>query len=283
MMEPDNPYYFELNWEIANDSTKAADLLKRRIRSAIRSVGDNYYLLGPDLISDPEIQVFGATRFLNKQDTISTSTDKRWEIPGEPRNLILSSGRKINERQRFYEVWADGCAHVSSCSLQTIEAVIFTHACTVLNGIFHDGTTRDCHFVDRISGVADLCVKRKTPHIETVLTSRALVVGRSTSDSLNIHFKIEHDREANQESIVVPYPVEMVPVLRHEGYAADGARGMTRSAEGYSMTGFGGALVHAEEFRKPLREDTEAMGSGFFARINFNEKEETSCILWICS
>jgi hypothetical protein len=239
--------------------------------------------MGPDLINDKEIQIYGGSRVFEGQDAGSASGDNRWEIPGEPRTLLLSSGSKINARQRFYEVWADGCAHVSSSNLQTIEAVIFTHACSVLNGIFHDGTACDFHLADHFFGTADLCVKRKVPQIETVLTSRALFSGKSAVNSMNIHFKMDHDDEGDKESIMLPYLMETEPVLRHDGCAAAGVRAMMQSAEGFPLFGFGAVMVPAGGFRKPYWGNQDVMGSGFLARITCNEKEETSGILWICS
>jgi hypothetical protein len=278
-----NPYFFELNWEIAGSNARQWGSLKRRIRSAISPIGD-YYLVGPDLVGALENRVYDTDRLFDRGDDFRALEDGRRHIPGEPRVLLMSTGRKITARQSFYGVWAGGCAHFCSTHLQTIEAVILTHACTVLDETLQQGACCDPHFIDGFIGTADLCVKTNIPQIKTVFTSQALVSGTHTADALNILFRIDRDHHHDRRSSTRPYPaIQTAVVLRQGDYAASDIRGDLHVTPAHPLTEFIDMVLHSGEMHNPSDCYPDTAGSNLLARITFHPEKELSALLWFCS
>jgi hypothetical protein len=280
MMKQGDQYFFEVNLEIPSGvAQRTAGILRSKLRSAIRMLGESFYILGPDLVSGPEFEEFTGDDFDGQGRKTEPSLEGRWEIPGEPRAMMLSCGKKIRERHRFYEVWEDGHASHVSNEWQTIEPLLFTHACTSLSEIFYDRNVGKALETKGLSGKADLCVKRKTPEVETILMSRARILGKVATDSLHVYFRLEHLLEDIQNPVVIPCTVEASAVMHSEGFAAAGLSGLTQ-AQGFSVNSRGTSRMIYSGL--PRSQGVARGTSGFLARIGFQDQEETSSMWWIC-
>lgn len=83
-------FLFEVSWEVCNKVGGIYTVIKSKIPEAVRTYGENYYLLGPDLKSNQEFEetdeeCWGRIREGTAIKEIPCRFG-RWNVPGSPRS-----------------------------------------------------------------------------------------------------------------------------------------------------------------------------------------------------
>ncbi len=179
-------YFFEVIWEVACLRDGQWKTGKHIVRSAVRIFSDSLYRFGPDLLEvedscvGPDLEELVGKAKRNEQSARPEAGARK--IPGSPRAMVASHGRPISPKQTLYELWEDSGLQVFKADLFFIEPLILCHAfkalLNALQGKDSPEAAEDLGTLDVLAARAQLCVKKKTQRIETVLTSEAGVTGR---------------------------------------------------------------------------------------------------------
>ena len=94
----DNIFLFEVSWEVCNKVGGIYTVIRSKVPTAISNYSENYYLLGPDLKTNPEFEETDEECW----DKIREGTAikeipcrfGRWKIPGEPKVILVGFGKK---------------------------------------------------------------------------------------------------------------------------------------------------------------------------------------------
>ena len=218
-----NEYLFEVSWEVCNKVGGIYTVLCSKVAEAIRAFGDNYYLLGPDLKTNPDFEetdedCWGRIREGTAIKEIPCRFG-RWKIPGEPKVILVSPGHKFNKDQLLFEMWEDFRVDSIAGGWDYIEPVMFSYACgTVIETIYNlivrpqEGKAL-AHFHEWMCGAGLFCVKKRVPEVGTVFTSHATILGRTMAGSgVDIYAAIDHispQREASAYNISAKHSIEV--------------------------------------------------------------------------
>ena len=216
-------FLFEVSWEVCNKVGGIYTVISSKVAEAIRSFGENYYLLGPDLKSNPDFEetdedCWGRIREGTAIKEIPCRFG-RWKIPGDPKVILVSPGKKFNKDQLLFEIWEDYGVDSIAGGWDYIEPVMFSYACgTVIETIYNlivrpqEGEAV-AHFHEWMCGAGLLCVKKRVPEVGTVFTSHATILGRTMAGSgVDIYSAIDHispQREASTYNISAKHSMEV--------------------------------------------------------------------------
>ena len=208
-------FLFEVSWEVCNKVGGIYTVIKSKIPEAVRTYGENYYLLGPDLKSNQEFEetdeeCWGRIREGTAIKEIPCRFG-RWNVPGSPKVILVSPGKKFNKDQLLFEIWEDYGVDSIAGGWDYVEPVMFSYACgavieTIYNLIVRpvDGEAL-AQFHEWMCGAGLLCVKKRVPEIGTVFTTHATILGRTIAGSgMDIYSAIDHispQREASAYNI----------------------------------------------------------------------------------
>ncbi len=288
-------YFFEVVWKIACLRNNSWQTGKCILRSAIREFSDSLFLFGPDLqeVEDPYVRpdLNELISWSEKNALHGLSSSRYCTLPEEPRIMVASHGRRIKERQTLYELWEDSGLHSLSAELLFIEPLIFCHAFQVLHNHVRDelffGTSTDNREYEYLAAQARLCVKKKTPRIETVLCTEARIIAKNgVTFGMDLYGDLRHTfvpQTKVQYAVLVPEKEEhrlkpASPAHRpselHTKTDAAGSTGVTVKTPGEPEKDY---LVLPIEHRD--RGAPRSLASGFLAHMTFYE--EPSGLLWI--
>lgn len=217
-------YLFEVSWEVCNKVGGIYTVIQSKIPEAIRRYGENYYLIGPDLKTNPEFEETDEDCW----DRIREGTAikeipcrfGRWRVPGRPKVILVGPGKKFNKDQLLFELWEDYGVDSIAGGWDYIEPVLFSYACgavieTVFNIIVRPEESRAvAHFHEWMCGAGLLCVKKRVPEIGTVFLTHATILGRTIAGSgTDIYTAMDHispQREASSFNIAAKHSMEVV-------------------------------------------------------------------------
>ncbi len=292
-------YFFEVIWEVACLRDGQWETGKHIVRSAVRIFSDSLYRFGPDLLEvedsyvcpDLEELVGGAKR--NERSDRPEAGTRR--IPGIPRVTVASHGRRISPKQTLYELWEDSGLQVLAADLFFIEPLILCHAFNALLTALPgkdcpEAEAVPCRF-DALAARAQLCVKKKTQRIETVLTSEAGITGRkSRTFGMTLYGTIQHASAPEQKvryALLVPAEADFPgkPVSAGQPAADSPLRAGSGGPPAMNIRAPGDPggdyvvlpLKPGEE--EPEEPAAPALASSFLASMNF--AAEPSGLLWI--
>lgn len=292
-------YFFEVIWEVACLRDGQWKTGKHIVRSAVRIFSDSLYRFGPDLSEVEDSCACPDLEELVGEATRNERTDRPEargrKIPGAPRVMVASHGRQISPKQMLYELWEDSGLQALTADLFFIEPLIFCHAFKALLSALQEknppGAPADLGTLDVLATRAQLCVKKKTQRVETVLTSEAGITGRKgRTFGMTLYGALRHASVPGQKvrySLLVPAEADFPgkPVSAGQPAAdlplragSGGPPVMNIRAPGDS----GGDYVVLP--LKPGEEKLEepaapALASSFLAYMNFTA--EPSGLLWI--
>ena len=214
-------FLFEVSWEVCNKVGGINTVLRTKAQEAVRNYGDNYILLGPDLKTNPEFEETDEECWSRIREGIAIKEIPcrfgRWKIPGNPKVILVGTGKKFNQDQILFELWEYYGVDSISGGWDYIEPVMFSHACgtvieTVFNLIVRSRGKAVAQFHEWMCGAGLLCVKKRVPEIGTVFTTHATILGRTLAGSgIDIYASMEHispQREAASHNIAAKHSME---------------------------------------------------------------------------
>ena len=142
----------------------------------------------------------------------------RWKVPGEPRAILVSAGKKYDKDQLLFRLWESFGVDSIAGGKDYVEPVMFSFACgevieTIYNHAVRPGNLPAvAQFHEWMAGAGLLYLKKRLPEIGTVFTTHATILGRALSGSgMDIYAMMEHiapQREASAHNIAAKYSLE---------------------------------------------------------------------------
>jgi len=224
MTENNNGYLFEVSWEVCNKVGGIYTVITSKVREAIRAYGDNYFLLGPDIKTNPDFEETeeDCWKEIREHTAIREIPCRfgRWKIPGEPKVILVSSGEKYNKDQLLYSMWEDYGVDSIAGGWDYVEPVMFSYACgEVIETIYNllarpEDIPTVAQFHEWMTGAGLLYLKKRAPEIGAVFTTHATILGRSLAGAgMDIYSMMENispQREATTYNITAKYSMELV-------------------------------------------------------------------------
>ena len=185
-------YIFETSWEVCNKMGGIHTVLSTKAATLVENFGDNVIFIGPDIYTgskvSPEFKedntLFPEWKEILIQEGLGVRTG-RWKVVGKPIALLIDFSSFIPQKNdilsRFWELYK-----VDSLSGQWeyIESSLFGYAVGKVIESFYKcylnvNQKVIAHFNEWMTGSGALYLKDKLPHVGTIFTTHATVVGRS--------------------------------------------------------------------------------------------------------
>lgn len=215
---------FEVSWEVCNKVGGIYTVVTTKAPQATKTFGDNYYLIGPDLGNNAEFQETDEECWgpLNQSLSIRSLHCRfgRWQIPGNPKVILVNFKDRYNQNQLLYEFWNRYGVDSMSGGWDYVEPVMFGSACgEVINIAIKTivepmGGKSIAHFHEWMCGSGLLTIKQLSPDTGTVFTTHATILGRSMAGAgIDIYenlSQINPQREAAAYNITSKHSMETI-------------------------------------------------------------------------
>ncbi len=184
---------FEVSWEVCNKVGGIHTVVATKVPSMMQEVGENYFLIGPDIMKDNG----GENSEFIQDDTMYTVWRHqaaaeglnvrvgRWNIPGRPKVILIDFYSFISQKDAiFTRFWEEFKLDSLSGQWDYIEPALFGYAAGRLIESFVNfnlGYQENvmAHFHEWMTGAGVLYLNHSAPHIATVFTTHATVLGRA--------------------------------------------------------------------------------------------------------
>ena len=188
-----NATLFEVSWEVCNKVGGIYAVVSSKILEALATFGENYFLLGPDLGSNPDFEETDEPCWQElRQETERHNLNcrfGRWNIPGRPKVILVGYRDRYNQSQLLFSLWnrygvdsiSGGWDYVEPVMFSTACGEVIEAACNALN-IPANGPAL-AHFHEWMCGGGLLYLKANAPYVGTVFTTHATMLGRSMAGS----------------------------------------------------------------------------------------------------
>ena len=225
---------FEVSWEVCNKVGGIYTVISTKVPAMIKEVGDNYFLIGPDILKDNEgdqgefIQddsLYIAWRQQAAAEGLNVRVG-RWNLPGKPKVILIDFYSFISQKDEiFAKLWEDFKLDSLSGQWDYIEPALFGYAAGRLiesfvnfNLGFQENVVAQFH--EWMTGAGVLYLNSSAPHIATVFTTHATVLGRAlAANNKQLYKNLEQfnpNQIAREFNIVSKHSLESL-----SGQAAD--------------------------------------------------------------
>ncbi len=184
---------FEVSWEVCNKVGGIYTVISTKVPSMIREVGDNYFLIGPDILKDnggeqgefiPDETMYRVWRQQAAAEGLNVRIG-RWNIPGKPKVILIDFYSFISQKDEiFTKFWEDFKLDSLSGQWDYIEPALFGYAAGRLiesfvnfNLGFQENVVAQFH--EWMTGAGVLYLNSSAPHIATAFTTHATALGRA--------------------------------------------------------------------------------------------------------
>ena len=222
MTDQHNGYLFEVSWEVCNKIGGIYTVITSKLQEAIKAYGENYILLGPDLKTNIDFEETDEPDWARIREGVAIKDIPcrfgRWKIPGEPKVILVSAGKKYDKGQVLYRLWESYGVDSIAGGWDYIEPVMFSFACSEVIETFYNihirphGLPALAQFHEWMTGAGLLLLKKRLPEVGTIFTTHATILGRALSGSgMDIYAMMEHiapQREASAHNIAAKYSLE---------------------------------------------------------------------------
>jgi phosphorylase/glycogen(starch) synthase len=216
-------YLFEVSWEVCNKVGGIYTVISSKAPMAVGNLGENYYLLGPDLAANPEFEETDEECWDRIREGTAIKDIRcrfgRWRIPGEPKVILVGIGKKFDKDQLLFELWENYGVDSIAGGWDYVEPVMFSYTCgAVIETVFNllvrpAGGAAVAQFHEWMCGAGLLFMKKRVPEVATVFTTHATILGRSLAGSgVDIYAKMSHispKKEASEQNIMAKYSMEV--------------------------------------------------------------------------
>jgi len=183
---------FETSWEVCNKVGGIHTVVSTKVLSIQKELGGNYFLIGPDVWRDekenPEFIPMDHEYKSWQEHAASEGMAVKigqWNIAGKPTVILVDFYELISKKDEiFKKLWESYKLDSISGQWDYIEPVLFGYAAgKVIESFveFHFGYQDDilAHFHEWMTGSGVLYLKEFAPHIGTIFTTHATVLGRA--------------------------------------------------------------------------------------------------------
>lgn len=185
---------FEISWEVCSKVGGIHTVISTKAQTLTERFGDDYIAIGPWPLSDVERAVpfreeAGFEQFVETCRAMGIPVRVgRWEIPGEPRTVLVAFSRLYDEKDKVLsELWEDYGVDSISGAWDYVEPVLFGYAAgKVIEKWWEEylapyrrRALAQSH--EWMTGSALLYLKKRLPSIGTIFTTHATMLGRALS------------------------------------------------------------------------------------------------------
>jgi phosphorylase/glycogen(starch) synthase len=213
---------FEVSWEVCNKVGGIYTVITSKLPEATKIYGGNYILLGPDLKTNPDFEETDEECWNRVREGVAIKEIPcrfgRWKVPGEPKAILVSFGKKYNKDQLLFRIWEDFGVDSIAGGWDYVEPVMFSYAASeVIETIYNihlkpQGMQAVAQFHEWMTGAGLLGLKNRVPEIGTVFTTHATILGRTLAGSgMDIYTAMDHispQREASAHNITAKCSLE---------------------------------------------------------------------------
>ena len=183
-------YLFEVSWEVCNLVGGIHTVLRMKAPAAIKTYGNNYYLLGPLLeeelpaeFVETEEPEWKAVRQALEEKHLNCKLG-RWKINGNPKVALVEFKNRYNPEKVLFNYWQQFGVDSLAGGWDYIEPVLFSTACgevieTIIDALNLESHKTVAHFHEWMTGGGLLYLKKNAPEIGTVFTTHATILGRT--------------------------------------------------------------------------------------------------------
>lgn len=218
-MEKGKDLLFEVSWEVCNKVGGIYTVIVSKVEEVIKEFGNKYILVGPWLersegfIEEADPSILGIKQKLDKIRL--DAKVGRWDIPGRPLVVLVKIDQGLNKEKILYELWEDFGVDSMTGGYDYIEPVLFAHnagrAIEAISELYDDDHIL-AQFHEWMCGSGLLYLRKNCPHISTVFTTHATILGRSMAgngiDIYHLPEKINSDHEAQRFNVLAKHSME---------------------------------------------------------------------------
>jgi glycogen phosphorylase/synthase len=222
MIETRSHCLFEVSWEVCNKVGGIYTVITSKLPEATKVYGEDYFVLGPDLKTNPDFEETDEECWNQIREAVAIKEIPcrfgRWKIPGEPKAILISFGKKYDKDQLLFRIWEDYGVDSIAGGWDYVEPVMFSYAASeVIETIYNivvrpKGQRAVAQFHEWMTGAGLLGLKKRVPEIGTVFTTHATMLGRTLASSgMDIYTAMEHispQREASAHNITAKCSME---------------------------------------------------------------------------
>ncbi len=193
---------FEVSWEVCNKVGGIYTVITTKIPSMIKELGDQYFLIGPDIIRDngdhrefvPDDTLYQAWREQAAGEGLNVRIG-RWNVEGNPVVILIDFYSFISRKDEiFKKLWEDFKLDSLSGQWDYIEPALFGYfagrvieSFTNFNLGFQENVVAQFH--EWMTGAGVLYLHGSAPHIGTAFITHATVLGRAIAGNNRLLYK----------------------------------------------------------------------------------------------
>ncbi len=227
-------HLFEVSWEVCNKVGGIHTVIATKALTVTKRMGDNYIVVGPDLMQESQNPEFEA------DDTLMTAWREslyeegirvrigRWNVEGRPIAILIDFKSLISQKDDVLKrLWED--YHVDSISGQWdyVEPVLFGYAAGIVIKSYAESfcSSTDkivAHFHEWMTASGGLYLRKNASYVATVFTTHATVTGRCIAGNglalySDLH-KFNADDLARRYNVTAKHSIEKMGAMYHDSF-----------------------------------------------------------------
>ena len=227
-------HLFEVSWEVCNKVGGIHTVVATKALTVTKSMGDNYIVIGPDLMQEsinPEFEaddtLLAAWRESLYEEGIRVRLG-RWNVEGRPIAILIDFKSLISQKDEVLKyMWEE--FHVDSISGQWdyIEPVLFGHAAGMVIKSYVENYCSSvdkvvAHFHEWMTASGGLYLRKNSPYVATVFSTHATVAGRCIAGNglalySDLH-KYNADDIARRFNVTAKHSIEKMAAHYHDAF-----------------------------------------------------------------
>ncbi len=182
---------FEVSWEVCNKVGGINTVISTKALSVVEQINDKLIMIGPDIWREnQQLSNFIEDNTLLKDWRLQVASEGlqirvgRWDVSGSPIAILLDFSSFFSKKDEiFAHLWEEYKLDSISGEWDYIEPAMFGYAAGKLIDSYHDYYMESqgvciAHFHEWMTGSGILYLKEHAPHIGTVFTTHATIMGR---------------------------------------------------------------------------------------------------------
>ena len=227
-------HLFEVSWEVCNKVGGIHTVIATKALTVTKRMGDNYIVIGPDLMQESQNPEFEA------DDTLMTAWREslyedgirvrigRWNVEGRPIAILIDFKSLISQKDEVLKrMWED--YHVDSISGQWdyVEPVLFGHAAGMVIKSYAENFCSSAdkvvaHFHEWMTASGGLFLRKNASYVATVFSTHATVAGRCIAgNGLSLYsdlHKFNADDLARRYNVTAKHSIEKMAAMYHDSF-----------------------------------------------------------------
>jgi phosphorylase/glycogen(starch) synthase len=210
---------FETSWEVCNKVGGIYTVIKSKVSDVKKEFQENYVLVGPLLENNPEMLETDDKQVKKIRDELIKTgfiaKVGRWNMEEKPLVVLIGYKNTIDQDKLLYQLWEDYSVDSMTGGWDYIEPVIFsTMAAKVIEAVsnLYPDYTHYAQFHEWMCGAGLLRIKKRAPHVATIFTTHATILGRSMSGNGVEIYKVLSDinpqNEASRFHVLAKHSIE---------------------------------------------------------------------------